>query len=50
MLDIAIYNIRHQINPFPPNVYICYRIVKIWILKIEGIMEKFPMLVAIMSL
>ena len=27
-------------NPFPPNVYICYRIVKILILKNEDIMEK----------
>ena len=29
-------------NPVPPNVYICYRIVKIWILTKEGILEKNP--------
>ena len=29
-----------HINPFPPNVYICYRIVKILILKKERIMGK----------
>ena len=28
-----------QINPFPPDVYICYRIVKILISK-NGIVEK----------
>ena len=39
-----------HINPFPPNVYIYHRIVKILILKKEGIMEKIPMSVMPMSL
>ena len=38
-----------ELYPFNPNVYNCYCIVKILILKKEGIMGKFPMSVALMS-
>ena len=31
VLSHVLKSIVHLINPFPPNVYICYRIVKILI-------------------
>ena len=37
---LAIYNRCIGLNQFPPNVLTCYSIVKILILKIEGIVEK----------